>query len=97
MFVSMFRAVSTLIVVVFIADIVSCFAVSVGALRSAAIVRLVLTLTFAMHAGVPTLLKSAHASCEASSEYLYFCSCLSFDPASCLMVSGHASTQICVH
>ena len=54
------------------------------ALRSAAIVRLVLTIIFALHTSVPTLLNSAYGTCEASSEYLYFCSCLSFDLASCL-------------
>ena len=34
---------------------------------------------------------------EASSERLHFCNCLSSDLASCLVVSGHSSTQTCVH
>ena len=44
----------------------------------------------------PTVVNSERSSCQASSEYLYFCSCLLFDLALCLVVTGHASTQTCV-
>ena len=39
---------------------------------------------------------ASSSSCEVPPEYLHFCSCLSFDLASCLVVGGHASTQTCV-
>ena len=45
----------------------------------------------------PLILNAASSSsCEVSPKYLHFCSCLSFDLASCLVVGGHASTQTCV-
>ena len=80
--------------------IVSCFAVSF-ALRSAATARLILTAPF-LHCtrALPTLLNSAYASCEASSERLLsgnVAPLFDFDLASCLVVSGHDSTQTCAH
>ena len=48
-----------------------------------------------LHAGVPTHLNFERSSCEASSEYLYFCSCLSFDLASYLVVSGRLDSDMC--
>ena len=54
-----------------------------------------------LHAGVHTSLKFAVQSFfldEASCECLHSCSCFFFcDLASYLVVSGHASTQTCVH
>ena len=59
-----------------------------------------MTLVSIVHAGVPTLVNSAtSSSCEGSSERLFSGSATllsDFDLASCLVVSGHASTQTCV-
>ena len=52
----------------------------------------------AFHSGVPTLLKSAYASCEASellSPGNVALSLFDFDLASCFVVSGHHSTETC--
>ena len=74
-------------------DIVACFAVSVGAhpfaLRSAAIVRLILTLLSCIARGVSPLQILRIRLLSLSSCFFVF------DLASCLVVSGHCSTQTC--